>query len=201
MGVMLPEWGDSSHPNCAQKRRVQLEWAYQIAHENNQRESEWHRKYYDCKLKCMSLRPDDLVLVHVKAPTGDYKIADHWETTPHHVLSQLVDQLVLRIQSVDADEGIHVLHRNMLFPIQSATTDNHDLALEKANKLICILIIEVHLGYCRSNIVDLRRRGYLIIYCCAVVQYRLWITWKCASRTHCTVFHLGKIVGSQVWKL
>ena len=77
--------------------------------------------------------------MHVKAPTGDYKIADHWEVTPHHVLSQLVDQLVFRIQPVDADsdEGIHVLHRNMLFPIQSATTDNCNLAFEKAiNELL-----------------------------------------------------------------
>ena len=86
----------------------------------------------------MSLRPDDLVLVHVKAPTGDHKIADHWEVTPQCVLSQLADQPVFRIQSVDADgdEGIHVLHRNMFFPIQSATTDNHNLALEKANEMM-----------------------------------------------------------------
>ena len=86
----------------------------------------------------MSLRPDDLVLLHVKAPTGDNKIADLWEMTPHHVPSQLADQLVIRFQSVDADgdEGIHVLHRNMLFSIQSATTDNCNLALEKANKLM-----------------------------------------------------------------
>ena len=74
----------------------------------------------------MSLRPDDLVLVHVKAPTGDHKIADCWEATPHHVLSQLPDQLGFRIQQVDAngDEGIHVVHRNMFFPLQSATTAN-----------------------------------------------------------------------------
>ena len=86
----------------------------------------------------MSLRPDDLILLHVKAPTGDHKIANHWEGTPHHVLSQLADQMVFRIQSVDADgdEGISVLHRNMLFPIQSATTDNCNLALKKANELM-----------------------------------------------------------------
>ena len=36
----------------------------------------------------MSLKPDDLVLVHVKAPSGDHTIADQWEETPHRVLSQ-----------------------------------------------------------------------------------------------------------------
>ena len=67
----------------------------------------------------MSLRPDDLVLVHVKAPTGDHKIVDWWEATPHHVLSQLAEQLVFKVQPVDAedDENIWVLHRNMLFPL------------------------------------------------------------------------------------
>ena len=54
------------------------------------------------------------------------------------VLSQLADQLVFRIQSVDADgdEDIHVLYRNMLLPIHSATTDNCNLSLEKANEVM-----------------------------------------------------------------
>ena len=77
MGVMLPEWGDSSHQNYVQKLRAQLEWAYQIARENNQKESEQNRKYCDCKFKFMSLRCDDLVLVHVKSSTDDHKIVDH----------------------------------------------------------------------------------------------------------------------------
>ena len=60
----------------------------------------------------MSLRPDDLVLLCFKAPTGDHKIADQWEATPHHVLSQLANQPVFRVQPVDADsdEGICILH-------------------------------------------------------------------------------------------
>ena len=31
----------------------------------------------------MSLKPDDLVLVHAKAPSGYHKIADQWEEAPH----------------------------------------------------------------------------------------------------------------------
>ena len=56
----------------------------------------------------MSLRSDDLVLVHVRAPTGDHKIADQWEAIPHHVLSQLANQPVFKVQPVDAegDENI-----------------------------------------------------------------------------------------------
>ena len=67
------------------------------------------------------------------------------EETPHQVLSQLADQPVFRVQPVDAvgDENIRVLHRNMLFPIQSVTdpdfvivnNDKH-FALMKANLLM-----------------------------------------------------------------
>ena len=93
--------------------------------------------------KCMSLRPNDLVLVHVKAPTGDHMIADQWEATPHSVLSQLAKQPVFKVQPIDAedDENICILHRNMLFPVQSVThpipkTDDKHLALVKANLLV-----------------------------------------------------------------
>ena len=44
----------------------------------------------------MKLKPDDLVMVRVKAFTGDHKIADQWEDTPHQVIGQLGDQLFLK---------------------------------------------------------------------------------------------------------
>ena len=89
--------------------------------------------------------------MHVKAPAGDHKIADLWEVTPHHVLSQLGNQPVFKIQSMNAEnaENICVLHRNMFFPIQSAittnntkdditndTTNDSNFALMKANLLM-----------------------------------------------------------------
>ena len=74
-------------------------------------------------MRCTSLKPTDLVLVHTKAPSDNHKTADQWEDIPHWVLSQLEDQPVFQVQPVDAtnDENIRVLHRNMLFPIQSVT--------------------------------------------------------------------------------
>ena len=94
-------------------------------------------------MKCMSLRPNDLVLVHDKAPTGNHNIVDQWEATPHHVLSQLANKKVFKVQSMDAedDENIHILHRNMLFPNQSITdctkkTDDNHFTLMKANLLM-----------------------------------------------------------------
>ena len=40
------------------------------------KESECHKKYYDQRMRYMKLKPDDLVMVRVKALTGDHKIAD-----------------------------------------------------------------------------------------------------------------------------
>ena len=34
------------------------------------------KKYNDKRMRCMSLKPDDLVLVHVKAPSGNHTFAD-----------------------------------------------------------------------------------------------------------------------------
>ena len=130
--------GEQFSPELCTKVKSSAKWAYQIAHKNNQKESECHKKYYDCKMKYMSLRPNDLFLVHVKAPSGDHKIADKLEVTPHHVLSQLANQPVFKAQPMNAEdvENIHILHRNMLFPIQSVTdsipkTDDNHFALMK----------------------------------------------------------------------
>ena len=76
MGVTLTEQGDTSYQNYIKKLRARLEWAYQVANENNQKESEHHKKYYDKKMRCISLKPDGLVLVCMKAPSGDHMIAD-----------------------------------------------------------------------------------------------------------------------------
>ena len=98
------EQGDTSHQNCVKKMRARLKWAYQVAHKNNKKESEHHKEYYHKRMRCMSLRPDDWVLVCVKATTGDHKIVDQWEAPQHHVLSQLADQPPFKVQPVYAED-------------------------------------------------------------------------------------------------
>ena len=112
-----------SYQNYAKKLQARLRWAYQKAQENNRKESEQQKKYYDQKMRCMSLKPDDLVLVCVKAPSRNHKIIDQWEDKQYQVLSQLDSQPVFRVQPIDAatDENIRILHRNMVFPIQTVT--------------------------------------------------------------------------------
>ena len=70
----MVEQEQTSHQNYAQKLHSKLQWAYQKAQENNKRESECHNKYNDQGMRCMKLKPDDLVMVRVKALTGDHKL-------------------------------------------------------------------------------------------------------------------------------
>ena len=151
MGVTLVDQGQGSYQNYAKKLQAKLKWAYQKAQENNKKESERQKRYYNQKMKCMSLKPDNLVLVCVKAPSGQHKVIDQWENKQYQVLSQLDDQPVFRVQpenTVD-NENIRILHRNMLFPVQtvrdqSPTTTTREsvnenkrhFALMKANLLM-----------------------------------------------------------------
>ena len=76
LGIPTVEQKPTSQQNYAQKLCSKLQWAYQKAQENNKKESEHHKRYYSQKLRCIRLEPDDLVMVRVKALTGDHKIAD-----------------------------------------------------------------------------------------------------------------------------
>ena len=73
--------------------------------------------------------------MHAKAPFGDQKIADQWEDSQHQVLSQLEDQPLFRVHPVDAvaDENVRVLHRNMLFPVQTVT-DLHSVITDSESE-------------------------------------------------------------------
>ena len=94
-------------------------------------------------MRYMSIRPDDLVLVHVTAPTSDHKIADQWEEIPHHVLSQLADQpflefsqWMLRMMKI-SEYYIEICYspsNPFLSPMMNV--DNKHFALMKANLLM-----------------------------------------------------------------
>ena len=72
LGIPMVEQEQTSHQNYAQKLHSKLQWAYHKAQDNYKRESEYHKRYYDQRMRCMKLKPDDLVMVRVKALTGDH---------------------------------------------------------------------------------------------------------------------------------
>ena len=76
LGIPTMEQEPTSQQNYAQKLYFRLQWAYQKAQENSKNKSECHKKYHDQRMRCMKLGPDDLVMVRVKALTGNHKIAD-----------------------------------------------------------------------------------------------------------------------------
>ena len=76
LGIPMVEQEQTSHQNYAQKLHSKLQWAYQKAQDNNKKESKCHKRYYDQTMRCMKLKPDDLVMVRLKALPGDHKIAD-----------------------------------------------------------------------------------------------------------------------------
>ena len=128
LGIPTIEQEPITLQNYAQKLYSKLQWVYQKARENNRKESEHHKKYYDQRMRCIKLEPDDLVMVRMKALTSDHKIADQWEDTPHKVISQMGDQPVFKVRPITttSDKDIRFLHRNMLFPIK--TDEEHTLA-------------------------------------------------------------------------
>ena len=93
------------------------------------------------------IKPNDLIMVRVKALTGNHKIADRWEDIPHQVTDQLGDQPVFKVQPITtmSDSDIRVLHRNMLFPLKTSEKSSlkepknaQSIALMKANVLMDI---------------------------------------------------------------
>ena len=72
-------------------------------------------------MRCRKLKPDDLVMVQVKAVTGDHSIPHQWEDIPHQVISQLGDQPAFKVQPIDAitNNNIKILDGNMLFLLKT----------------------------------------------------------------------------------
>ena len=103
----------------------------------------------------MALVLGDVVQVRVKASGQDHKVTDRWEQNPHIVLSWMGNQPIFKVQLKDAkdQEGIRILHWNMLYPIQSAqngaqdTTDQSPVismrALAKGNLLMDLLFGDI----------------------------------------------------------
>ena len=91
----------------------------------------------------MSLNPDDIVMVRVKAFGSDRKVADKWEQNPYTVIQQMDDKPVFKVRPMDTTDNKRdrVLHRNMLFPLQSVRDEDNSvivesIALSQANTLM-----------------------------------------------------------------
>ena len=61
--VTMPTLTENIRHNYIKKLQARLKWAFGKAKDFNQKEMNRHKQYYDRKVKCMALCPDDIVLV------------------------------------------------------------------------------------------------------------------------------------------
>ena len=141
-GVTQPQIVEKSRQNYARKLRARLNWAFKVAKESNEKESERQKRYYDKRVRCQKLVPGDLVLVKQKGSSGNYKIDDKWETNPFRVEEQLLNKKgklmpVFKLLEI-VQSGVprrKTLHRNMLYPYRSVE-DTDAPILARANLLM-----------------------------------------------------------------
>ena len=131
-GVTFPNLTDCNRMNYAKKLEAHLKWAFGRAKDHNKREMNHHKTYYDKRTKCMSLNPDDIVKIGVKAFSSDRKVSDKWEQNPYIVIQQMDGKPVFKVQLVDATDNKRdrVLHRNMLYPMQSIRDEDNSIIVE-----------------------------------------------------------------------
>ena len=143
-GVTQPELIDKSRQSYAHKLCARLNWAFKIAKDVNERESQHQKRYYDRKMHCQKLVVGDVVLVKEKGSSGNYKINDKWELHRYTMMEHMVDKdgqptPVYRLKE-NVRTGVpreRVLHRNMLYPFRSVQEDPNPL-LAKCNILMDI---------------------------------------------------------------
>ena len=148
-GVTQPELIDKSRQTYARKLRAHLNWAFKIAKDVNEKESQCQKQYYDHKMHCQKLVIGDVVLVKEKGLSGNYKINDKWELHPYTVLEHMVDKdgqpiPVYRLRENVKTGAPHerVLHRNMLYPFRSVQEDPNPLLAK------CNILMDIYFSKC-----------------------------------------------------
>ena len=147
-GVTQPELIDKSRQSYARKLHAHLNWAFKIAKDINEKESQQEKRYYNRRMHCQKLVIGDVVLVKEKGSSGNYKINDKWELHPYTVLEHMVDKDGQPTPVYQLKENVKtgapcekILHRNMLYPFRSVQEDPNPL-LTKCNILMDIYFSE-----------------------------------------------------------
>ena len=77
----------------------------------------------------------DKVLLRLNAFKGKHKIQDHWENTIYEVVEQAFKKIpVFKIKSQGSDDGVKIVHRNLLLPLFS-NSSNQTSELDNSRSL------------------------------------------------------------------
>ena len=117
----------------------------------------------------MKLMVGDKVLLKCTAFKGKHKIQDQWENTIYEVIEQLLGKIpVFKIQSMEGDDKMKVVHRNLLLPLfsdpsdQTSKLDNKSMVDQTVNTQVVIAV-----GAVASHVHNLSTYG------------RVWVTNIC----------------------
>ena len=102
-----------------------IEWAYKTENEFVKKEQEWNKWHYDCKVRWAQLKVGDKVLLKCTAFKGKHKIQDRWKNAIYEVLEQPLGKIsVFKIKSMEGDDKMKVVHRNLLLLLFSDPSDH-----------------------------------------------------------------------------
>ena len=105
------------------KQRIEL--AYKTVNEVVKKEQEWNRWHYDHEVRCAQLKVGDKVILKCTAFKGKHKIRDRWGNTIYEIVEQPLGKIpVFKIKSMEGDNKMKVVHRNLLLPLFSDPSDH-----------------------------------------------------------------------------
>ena len=119
-----------------------IEWTYKTANGVVKKEQEQNKEHYDCKVRCAQVKVGDKVLLKCSAFKGKHKIQDRWENTTYDVIEQPLGKIpVFKIKSMEGDDKMKVVHRNLLLPLFS---DPVDCTSELDTKSVVVQTVSTH---------------------------------------------------------
>ena len=113
--------------------KQKMEWAFEKAQENIQRDMMSRKKYHNKSVRCHKVEEGDLVLLRDKKLKSNYKIADKWEAGVYEVVSKKEGSPVFEIRHLGTGAR-QTIHRNMIHPARSVVREG-DLVVEKVTAL------------------------------------------------------------------
>ena len=117
--VTFPKTTRNTMKQYVQKLQQRLQWAYEIAKEQIEKEVNRRKLYYDRKVHCMDVIPGDLVLGQTKSirdsAQNRRQVGVASLQSCRTVWGEPTIQKFQKIGGVGGDD-LRVLHRNMLYP-------------------------------------------------------------------------------------
>ena len=113
-----------TYQGSVQEVKERLACAYKAANEASKEAAKRRAKYYNKKVKGISLEIGDLVLLKNVGLKGKHKLADKWKSDVYVVIDQPNPDIPVFKVALEKGEGVaKILHRNFLLPLSLPNAD------------------------------------------------------------------------------